>query len=81
MSIKTKSNVTYLNIGQLKARQYTHHALKRSSQRGVSETAIEYVVALTPQALSLTYEQWHINTSILLKSLVRATYDLRYIIA
>ena len=44
MSTKTKSNVTYLNTGQFKARKYTNHALKRSSQRGVSETAIEYVL-------------------------------------
>ena len=44
MSIKTKSKVTYLDAGQTKIRKYTQHALKRSSQRGVSERAIEYIL-------------------------------------
>jgi len=44
MSTKTKSNVTYLDVGQKIGRKYTKHALKRSNQRGVSEIAIEYLL-------------------------------------
>ena len=44
MSIKTKSNVTYLGLSRSINRKYSQHALKRSQQRGVSKNAINYIL-------------------------------------
>ena len=44
MSIKTNDNITYLDIGQNKKRKFTQHASKRSSQRGISAEAVDYLL-------------------------------------